>query len=197
MMGRFKIFSGLIVFFLALMTIIVSFVNAQETDYLLQSEDILQITVYEQEDLTVKARITSKGEISYPLLGKIKVIDLTISEVEDKITELLAADYLFNPHVQVFIEEYRIKQISVMGSVKVPGKYDMYPERETTVLQAVAMAGGFSDVASINNTRIIRDVEGIQKVIPIRVSDITKMGMKDKDVALEPGDIVYVPESFF
>jgi polysaccharide export outer membrane protein len=169
----------------------------ESTDYRLQPEDILEISVYEQPDLDVKVRVTSEGEIAYPLLGKIKVAGLTISEVEDLITELLAADYLVNPQVQVFISEYRLKQISVLGAVQIPGKYDMYAERETTILQAIAMAGGFSNIASENNTRIIRNDDGVQKIIPIRVTDITQKGMKDKDVALKPGDIVYVPESFF
>ena len=142
---------GFIVLSLALCAMMVSVTNAQEekTDYSVQPEDILEITVYEQPDLDVKARVTSKGEIAFPLLGKVEVVGLTISEVEDLITELLAADYLVNPQVQVFISEYRVKQISVLGSVKTPGKYDMYAERETTVLQAIAMAGGFSNVASI------------------------------------------------
>lgn len=177
---------------------VMSSVLAQASaDYRVQAEDILEITVYEQPDLDVKARVTSKGEIAYPLLGKINVAGLTISEVEDMITELLAADYLVNPQVRVFISEYRLKQISVLGSVKNPGKYDMYAERDTTVLQAIAMAGGFSDVASINGTRIIRNEDGQQKIIPIKVTDITTKGMKNQDVSLQPGDIVYVPESFF
>ena len=190
---------GFIVLSLALCAMMVSVTNAQEekTDYSVQPEDILEITVYEQPDLDVKARVTSKGEIAFPLLGKVEVVGLTISEVEDLITELLAADYLVNPQVQVFISEYRVKQISVLGSVKTPGKYDMYAERETTVLQAIAMAGGFSNVASINNTRIIRNEDGEEKIIPIKVTDITTKGMKEKDVELKAGDIVYVPESFF
>jgi len=194
---RSKLLIGFIVLFLAFFTVVMPVLNAHDSSYYVQAEDILEITVYEQPDLDIKARVTSKGEIAYPLLGKLKVAGLTISEVEDKIRELLAADYLVNPQVQVFISEYRVKQISVLGSVNKPGKYDMYTERETTVLQAIAMASGFSDAASINNTRIIRSEEGEQKIIPIRVTDITKKGMKDKDVTLEAGDIVYVPESFF
>lgn len=201
-MKSLKLPIGLIVSLCVFSIIMVSAASAQEanyksTDYLVQPEDVLEITVYEQLDLNVKVRVTSKGEITYPLLGKVKVAGITISEVEDLITELLGADYLVNPQVQVFISEYRVKQISVLGSVTTPGKYDMYAERETTVLQAIAMAGGFSRVASINGTRIIRNEDGEQKIIPIKVTDITTKGMKDKDVVLQSGDIVYVPESFF
>ena len=171
--------------------------GAQEPDYHLQPEDILSITVYEQPDLTTRARITSEGKISFPLLGKVKAAGLTVSELKDKIQELLSKDYLVNPQVHVFIEEYHVKQISVLGAVKSPGRYDMYTERETTLLEAIAMAGGFSDVAAVNHTRIIRSEEGEKSVIQIRITDITKKGQKEKDVALKPGDIVFVPESFF
>ena len=90
-----------------------------------------------------------------------------------------------------------MKQVSVLGAVRKPGKYDMYTERETTVLEAIAMAEGFSDVASVNGTRIIRNENGVERAIPVRITDITKKGMKEKDILLKPGDIVFVPESFF
>ena len=169
----------------------------QEPDYHLQPEDILSVTVYEQPDLTTRVRITSEGKISFPLLGKVRAAGLTVGELKDKIQELLEKDYLINPQVHVFIEEYHLKQISVLGAVKNPGKYDMYTERETTLLEAIAMAGGFSDVAAVNHTRIIRSEDDEKCVIQIRVTDITKKGQKEKDVALKPGDIIFVPESFF
>ncbi|GAI85798.1 unnamed protein product [marine sediment metagenome] len=172
-------------------------VVAQEPDYLLQPEDVVQITVYEQPDLDTTARISSTGEIAFPLLGKIKVAGLAVSELRDKIEKLLARDYLVNPQVQVFIGQYHMKQVSVLGSVQKPGKYDMYAERQTTVLEAIAMAEGFSDVANPNGTRIIRKENGEERTIPVRVTDITKKGMKEKDVFLKPGDIIFVPESFF
>ncbi len=172
-------------------------IEAVELSYLLQPEDVLHITVYEQPDLETKVRIASEGEITFPLLGKIKAAGLTVSELKDKIQELLEKDYLVNPQVQVFIDEYHVKQVSVLGEVKQPGKYDMYKEKETTVLEAIAMAGGFSPAAAINSTSIIRN-EGAQEVrIPIRVTDITKKGKKEKDIPLKPGDIIFVPESFF
>lgn len=170
---------------------------AQKSEYLLQPEDVLRITVYEQPDLDTKVRISSQGEIAFPLIGKVKTEGLTVSELEDKITRLLADDYLVSPQVQVFIEEYHIKQISVLGAVKKPGKYDMYTERETTIMEAIAMAEGFSDVADLNGTRIIRTENGIERTIPVKVTDITKKGRKEKDTSLKPGDIVFVPESFF
>ena len=169
----------------------------QMEDYCLQPEDILSITVYEQLDLTTKTRVSSEGEISFPLIGKVGLAGLTVDQAEGKIETLLQKDYLVHPQVQIFIEKYHKKQVSVLGSVNSPGKYDMYIERETTILEAIAMAGGFSTIANINGTRIIRNQNGEEQVIKVKVTDITRKGQKDKDLSLKPGDIVFVPESFF
>ena len=172
-------------------------VFSQGGNYKIQPEDILQVTVYEHDDLKTKARVSTNGKISFPLLGKVEVAGLTVQEVEDNLTVALEKDYLVHADVQVFIEDYHTKQITVLGAVKEPGKYDMNTEKETTVLEAIAMAGGFTKVASRNGTRIIRNEDDEEKAIPIRITDITKKGMKDKDVVLQSGDVIFVPESFF
>jgi len=170
---------------------------AQTNDYRIQPEDILKITVYEHPDLETETRVSSEGEITFPLLEKISVVGLTVNELKDKLSQALEKDYLVNAQVQIFIVTYHVKQVSVLGSVNKPGKYDMFPEKETTVLDAIAMAGGFSNVAGINGTRVVRTEDGEEKVIPVRVTDITKKGLKENDISLKPGDIVFVPESFF
>ncbi len=176
---------------------VLSTAKAQNADYLLQPEDVLYITVYEQPDLDTTVRISSAGQITFPLLGKITAAGFTVSQLKDKIEHLLASDYLVDPQVQVFIQKYHVRQVSVLGAVQKPGKYDMYNEKGTTVLEAIAMAGGFNDVASVNGTRIIRKKDGKEETIPVRTTDITKKGQKEKDILLQPGDIVFVPESFF
>ncbi|MCK5082101.1 MAG: polysaccharide export protein [Candidatus Omnitrophica bacterium] len=166
-------------------------------DYKIQPEDVLQITVYEHDDLKTKARVSTNGEISFPLLGKVEVAGLTVQEVEDYLKFALEEDYLVKADTQVFIEDYHAKQITVLGAVREPGKYDMNTEKETTVLEVIALAGGFTKVASKNGTRIIRNEGDEEKAIPVRITDITKKGMKDKDVVLQSGDVIFVPESFF
>lgn len=166
-------------------------------DYTIQSEDVLQITVYEEPDLTTKARVTSSGEITVPLLGRVAVQGLTIAEVQEKITKLLAEDYLVNPQVQVFIETYHPRNVFVTGSVNKPGSYPLPTEKPTTLMEAITMAGGFNEKAAIDQTRIIRIENGQEKTIVVRVNEIIKKGDKSKDVAVEPNDIIFVPESFF
>ncbi|MFA4991643.1 MAG: polysaccharide biosynthesis/export family protein [Candidatus Omnitrophota bacterium] len=180
-----------------LLIVLISFSAVFAEDYKIETGDVLAITVYDQSDLTTKTRVGPNGEINFPLLGTVQINGLTIDETQKKITSLLAEDYLVNPQVNVFIEEYHPKKVFVMGFVNRPGEYELPKDRPTSVLEAITMAGGFKDGAAQNGTKIIRKEAGAETTIPIKVTDITNKGDKEKDVAVKPGDIVVVPESFF
>ena len=166
-----------------------------EDSYRIQPTDVLSITVHQQPDLTIKNRVSNDGYITFPLLGKVKVKDLTIQRAENKIKALLEKDYLVTAQVLVFIEEYHPRQVSVMGEVTKPGKYSMPDEKEMTLLQAIAMAEGFNKDAEITKIKIMRMESGEQRTISVDAKKTTVKG--EKDVVLEPDDIIVVPESFF
>ena len=109
-------------------------------DYKIGPEDLLEITVFEDAQLNKAVRVSSQGNISLPLLGILKVKDLTAYELEKEIRDLLAEKYLQDPHVNVFIREYRNQQISVIGAVEKPGVFDVKGQK--TVLDLLALAGG-------------------------------------------------------
>jgi polysaccharide export outer membrane protein len=165
--------------------------------YKINPTELLQITVYQEPDLERTVRVTNDGCISYPLIGKVQVSGLTVIEAEEKIAALLGKDYYVNPQVSIFIKEFQAEKVVIIGEVKNPGAYDLPQGREITLLEAVALAGGFTKVASADSIRIIRVENGKQKYIPVRVSDITKGGDKSKDIILKPGDIIYIPERIF
>lgn len=185
------------VFFAAFFLLSAAAYCDNKPEYRLQSTDVISITVHGQPDLATKTRVTADGNITFPLLGKVSVQGLTVQDLEQKMKALLEKDYLVNAQVVVFIEEYCPRQVSVMGEVKNPGKYDMSGEKVTTLMQAIAMAGGFTEHADITKTKIMRVENGEKKAIVINVKDITEKDRKDGDIALEPEDIVVVPESFF
>jgi len=109
-------------------------------DYKIGPEDLLEISVFEDEKLNKTVRVSSQGNISLPLLGILKVKGLTANELEKEIRDLLAEKYFQDPHVSVFIKEYRNQRISVMGAVDKPGVYDVTGQK--TVLDMLAVAGG-------------------------------------------------------
>ncbi|MFA5410665.1 MAG: polysaccharide biosynthesis/export family protein [Candidatus Omnitrophota bacterium] len=165
--------------------------------YKLQPSDILNITVHGHPDLTTKTRVTSDGSISFPLVGKVKVEGLTVQELESSLKASLEEKYLVSAPVLIFIEEYHPRQVSLVGEVAKPGKYDMPQEKDMTLLEAIAMAGGFTKDALTQKVKIMRTEDSKEKVITVNAKEITLKGKKEKDIILKPDDVIVVPESFF
>lgn len=163
------------------------------SEYRINRGDVLQISVYQEDDMDKTVQVASDGSIAYPLIGNLAVAGLTPKEVEEKMVKLLGEDYLVNPQVNVFVKEY--VKIFVMGQVKKPGSFELKPG--LTVLGAIAMAEGLTDIAAPDQTKIIRDRNGKKEAINVPVGSLLKGGDRSKDVPLEPNDTVMVPESFF
>lgn len=174
----------------------VSQTQAKKEDYRLSGADLLQITVYGEKDLDRLARVSQTGLISYPLVGEVKVGGLTVPEAEAALAGKLK-DFLRDPQVTVFIKEYGNKKVFVFGQVKKPGAIELPTETKLTVLEAISQAEGFTQIAAPDRTRVVRMVDGKSQSFTIEVSAITKRGEKEKDMKLEPNDIVFVPESVF
>lgn len=160
--------------------------NVQASDsglsnYRLGSGDRISITVFDEKELSLdKIRLSDAGTISYPMLGEIKVLGLTVSQLEKLITGKLKGRYLVDPQVSVSIDEYR--QFYVNGMVKNPGGFHYQPG--LTVRQAVSLAGGFQDRADRDKIIVIHDDEKIPH-------------KESLDNQVEPGDTITIDESFF
>ncbi len=171
-------------------------INYQK-EYKINPTELLQITVYQEPDLERTVRVTNDGYISFPLIGKVMVAGLTVIEAENKLALLLGKDYIVSPQVSIFVKEFQAEKVVIIGEVKTPGSYDLPHGRALTLLEAIALAGGFTKVASADSIRVIRVEDGKQKYIPVKASDITRGGDKSKDIILEPGDIIFIPERMF
>lgn len=169
---------------------------AQDAEYRIQPTDVLTITVHNQPDLTTKTRVTKEGFITFPLLEQVNVVGMTAHEIEQKLKALLEKDFLVNAQVMVFIEEYHVRQVSVVGEVKSPGKYELPSEKVVTLMQAIGMAGGFTKDADVEKVAVMRVEEGQQKSIKINTKDITVRGDKSKDIPVEAGDVILAPQGF-
>src|SRR4030043_848801 len=119
--------------------------KTSQRDYKIGPEDLVEVTVFEEEKLNKTVRVSSQGNISLPLLGILKVKGLTANELEKEIRDLLAEKYFQDPHVSVFIKEYRNQRISVMGAVDKPGVFDVTGQK--TILGILGMAGGLKQDA--------------------------------------------------
>ncbi len=166
-------------------------------------EDVLEINVYGHNDLSITTRVSSEGEISYPLLGILRVEGMTVRELEKNIQQLLDRDYIVNPHVVVFTKEYHLNIISVMGEVKKPTTIDLNKNKVSTILEAISMAGGFSDTANKNKIQIIRATpDGSKEYITVKLDSLIKKlksgeAELDDRLSLKPGDVVMVSGRIF
>jgi polysaccharide export outer membrane protein len=145
-----KIFTLAISLLLALLTITV---NAEAQNYRLGAGDTIVIKVYGEEALTLETQITNSGTINYPFLGSLKLIGLTIKEVEKIVYNGLKGDYFVEPNVYVGMVLYR--PFYIHGEVKQPGGYPYQPGM--TVNQAIALAGGLTERASQEKIAISRE----------------------------------------
>lgn len=180
----------------AALAVAVQQAQAKKLDYLLGGADLIQISVLGQKEMDRLVRVSQNGTITYPLIGSVNVGGLTTAQAEATLAKGLGA-YLRDPQVTVFIKEYGNKKVFVFGQVKKPGAVELPTESKLTVLEAISQVEGFTAIAAPDRTRVVRMVDGKSQSFVIEVSAITKRGEKDKDMVLEPNDIVFVPESVF
>jgi polysaccharide export outer membrane protein len=180
----------------AVLATVLEAVEKDRSSYRIGPADLLEVSVYQEKDLERKVRVSPDGVITMPLAGSVKVAGLGVVEAEQALTERLKR-FLIAPQVSIFIAEYGNKQVYVLGEVAKPGSYALPTEAGLTVIEAITLAGGFSQYAAPDKTRIIRKKPGGSSNIPIDISAVTKRGDKSKDLQLEPNDVVYVPESVF
>lgn len=165
-------------------------------DYILRNGDLLEVRIYEEGEMDRTLRISSNGIICLPMIGDMELAGLTVAEAEKKVAERLR-HYMNYPSVSILVKEYSNKNVYVLGQVRLPSAVPINPGRALTLLEAIASAGGFTDVAASGRVKILRMEDGVQKSIKIDVSQITKKGNKFMDMVLQPGDVVFVPQSFF
>ena len=175
-------------------------------DYKIGPEDLLEISVFEEEKLNKTVRVSSQGNISLPLLGVLRVKGLTANELEKEIRDLLAEKYLQDPHVGVFIKEYRSQRISVIGMVEKPGVLEVTGPK--TILDILAQAGGLKEDAGqllflIRPPRLEEDIprgkqdpyEQYPQTFIIDLDDLLIKGDMTLNLPLIHGDVINVPTS--
>ena len=151
-------------------------------EYRLGSGDTIKITVFGQQDLSIETLLNDSGKVDYPFLGQLQASGLTLAEFQQQIRLGLKGDYLVNPNVSVSIVEYR--PFFIDGEVKKPGGYPFQPG--LTVSKAAALAGGYTERASLTKVFIIRSNDPEQKSVNVKGNTVVR-----------PGDIVTIKQSYF
>jgi len=168
--------------------------DTDPSDYLLGPGDLLHITVFEAEELETKARVSSRGSISVPLLGLVQVEDLTAREAEIKIEEKYREKYIKDPHVTVFVEEHFSQRVTLVGEFKNPGTYD-YPSK-LRLLDVLALGGGLSNNAGrIVQVRRMGETPKDYNMMIVDLDKLIDAGRIELNVEINGGDVIFVPKA--
>jgi polysaccharide export outer membrane protein len=167
-----------------------AFTKSVTDDYRIGAGDLLDIKVYEAADLSGEVRVSSSGIATYPLLGEVELGSLTVREAEKKLQELIGAKYVKDPHVTVFVKEYRSKKVAVVGSVKNPGSFDLLGNGR--ILDALAMAGGLNENAG---KLVYLSRQGEDGQTEIDLNQLLLKGDSKLNLPVSMGDTLFVPEA--
>lgn len=160
-------------------------------DYQIAPMDTLTVKVFKMPELSGDYEVDLTGKISMPLIGDVTAAEMTTAQLDQSLSQRYGAKYLENPDISVGIKASTRRSVTVDGSVKATGSYPL--AGPTSLMQAVALAGGTSDDANVHRVAIFRTIDGKRQAAAFDLGDIRKG--KAADPAVYPGDIVVVDGS--
>ena len=183
-----------------LLIVILTFMSSQLTQagkgtstdytYRIQPGDVLEVSVWKEEDLVKQVLVRPDGGLSFPLVGDIQAAGKSVADLQELITERLTK-YIPDPVVTVSTLKLDGNKVYVIGKVTRPGEFQT--NRYMDVVQALSMAGGMTPYAADNKITVLRRENGKQRSIPFRYGDIEKGEGLEQNIILQSGDVVVVP----
>jgi polysaccharide export outer membrane protein len=178
---------------------------ANQGEYLVGSRDVLEITVYEQPDLTGRFVVGSDGRLTFPLLGQVEAAGKTTAAIEAELRTRLADGFLNNPQLSVVVAEYRSQQVFVVGQVRLPGPVPL--TGELSLVEALGRAGSVTDEAGSeliivrrapdaarSSGPVLPNQPGAGETVRVRMDEI-RSGTLKQNHALQDGDTIFVPKA--
>lgn len=159
--------------------------------YVIGENDLLDVDVWKEKEISRQIPVRPDGKISLPLIGEIQAAGLTPIQLQETITQDLKS-YIDNPEVTVIVDDPRSHQFNIVGQVARPGSYPL--TESMTVLDAIAEAGGFRDFAKQTKIYVLRPSPGgIRVRIPFNYKKVIRGANLQENVPLKPGDTIVVP----
>ena len=163
-------------------------------EYVLRPGDVVQVKVYQEDDLASTSRIGPDGAIALPLVGSVRVASNTVSHATAIIASLLAKDYLVNPQVTLNVTEFAKRRFTVLGQVQRAGTYEMPTHESVNLLQAIAAAGGFTRIGNPRRITVQRTVGSENQKINLDSEAMSKK--KEQPFYIRQDDVVTVGEKW-
>ena len=179
--------------------------SSTNKSYVISVNDLIRFEVYKEPDLTTETRVDQDGTVSLPLVKTVMVGGRSISEARDTVRLLYEKDFLVAAHVNIFLvqssktnkEPVKAKlRFTILGQVKKPGNHEIQEGEKVSIVQAIAIAEGFTGIANQKNVTVLRTING--KTEPFKL-DVKAMmtDSKAKPFEIKPGDQIVVDQTFF
>ena len=163
---------------------------ANDDTYVIGPEDVLNVNVWKEAEVSGSVPVRPDGKISLPLLNDIQAAGSTPMQLTNQITEKLKK-FLTDPHVTVTVTAVNSRRVYIIGEVARPGAFPLLPNM--TVLQALTSAGGPSPYAKTTKIYMLRTENGVQTKVAFNYKEVVKGRSTEQNVALRPGDTIVVP----
>jgi polysaccharide biosynthesis/export protein len=164
---------------------------ARDETFVIGAEDVLEVNVWKEADISRTVTVRSDGKISLPLVGELQASAKTPKQLEDEISSKLS-DFISEPSVTVMVQETRSHRFNILGRVEHPGSYPV--AESARILDAIAIAGGFRDFAKQKSIYVLRNrPDGSQARLRFNYKEVIKGQHLEQNIKLEPHDTVVVP----
>lgn len=162
-----------------------------DENFVIGADDILAINVWKEPDISRSLPVRSDGKITLPLIGDVQAGGQTPHQLEKEIASRLQ-NYISEPEVTVMVQEVRSQKYNILGQIARPGSYPL--TGPATVLDAIALAGGFRDFAKKKSIYVLRsNADGTQSRIPFNYSEVIKGKHPEQNIVLKPKDTIVIP----
>lgn len=169
--------------------------GAASGDYVLKAGDTVEMVIFHEPDLSIRSRLGKDGMVQLPLLGEIKLQGLTIRAATALLRNKYNADYIVDPQIYLNIAAFNSRKFNIIGQVQRPGTYEFSGGEDLGLLEAIAMAGGFTRIADRGHIIVKRKEGDSFRTLKVNAKKIAGDG-KDK-FPIEPGDVINVGESWY
>ncbi len=161
-----------------------------DPSYIIGADDVLDISVWKEPDISRSVPVRPDGKISLPLLNDVQAAGLTPMQLGQLLREKLL-NYLTSPQVTVIVTGMNSQRVYILGEVSRAGAYPLLPNM--TVLQALAGAGGFGQFANVKGIYVLRNEAGKQVKYPFNYKEVVRGQRPERNILLKPGDTIVVP----
>lgn len=169
--------------------------DSGQAEYVLQPMDLVKVEVFQEPDMLREVRIAQDGSVTLPLISKVDLKGKTVEQAQDRIRLLYDKDYLVNPQINLTVLEYAKRDVKVLGQVTKAGAVDIPTDRPLKLLDAIALAGGFTRLADRKKVTLTRiGADGTTTTTEINADNILQSKNSADQWVLQQGDVINVPE---